>query len=122
MVTTPSSEARQRGRPVVTMTSSISSEDYERLALELLAVEAGDFADVKDAMRKIIASAPDGADVAFLLSRALAHAGDRASKGEVHESERPRNTVAMVGYGGRACPGRGGSVLVSGRPRPSDSG
>ena len=81
---------------MVTMTSSISSEDYERLALEMLAVEAGDFADVKDAMRKIIASAPDGADVAFLLSRALAHAGDRASKGEVHESERPRNTVAMV--------------------------
>jgi len=77
---------------VVTMTSSISSEDYERLALEMLAVEAGDFADVKDAMRKIIASAPDGADVAFLLSRALAHAGDRASKGERSMSPNDQGT------------------------------
>ena len=51
--------------------------DYERLALDMLAVEAGNAAEVKDAMRKIIASAPEGADVAFLLSRALAHAGDR---------------------------------------------
>jgi len=33
-------------------------------------------------MRKIIASAPEGADIAFLLSRALAHAGDRALTGE----------------------------------------
>jgi Protein of unknown function (DUF2510) len=46
----------------------------------MLAVQTGDFAEVKDAMRKIIASAPEGADVAFLLSRALAHAGDRALK------------------------------------------
>ena len=58
--------------------ADLSPEGYERLALEMLDVEAGDVADVKDAMRKIIASAPDGADVAFLLSRALAHAGDRA--------------------------------------------
>ena len=56
----------------------VSSAEYERLALEMLAVEAGDVVDVKDAMRKIIASAPEGADIAFLLSRALAHAGDRA--------------------------------------------
>jgi hypothetical protein len=60
--------------------ADLPSEEYERLALEMLAVEAGDVADVKDAMRKIIASAPEGADIAFLLSRALAHAGDRALK------------------------------------------
>jgi len=46
----------------------------------MLAVQTGDFAEVKDAMRTIIESAPEGADVAFLLSRALAHAGDRALK------------------------------------------
>lgn len=57
--------------------ADMSPEDYERLALDMLSVEAGDVAEVKNAMRKIIASAPDGADVAFLLSRALAHAGDR---------------------------------------------
>ncbi len=59
-----------------------SPAEYERWALEMLAVEAGDVADVKDAMRKIIASAPEGADVAFLLSRALARAGDRALAAE----------------------------------------
>jgi Protein of unknown function (DUF2510) len=58
--------------------ADLSREGYERLALEMLAVEAGDVIEVKDAMRKIIASAPEGADIAFLLSRALAHAGDRA--------------------------------------------
>ena len=63
--------------------ADVSPAEYERLALEMLAVEAGEVADVKDAMRKIIASAPEGADVAFLLSRALAHAGDRALTGEV---------------------------------------
>ena len=57
--------------------ADLPSEVYERLALEMLAVATGDFVDVKDAMRKIIESAPEGADVAFLLSRALAHAGDR---------------------------------------------
>jgi len=57
--------------------ADVASEEYERLALEMLAVEAGDFAEVKDAMRKIITSAPDEVDVAFLLSRALAHAGDQ---------------------------------------------
>ena len=57
--------------------ADLSSEGYERLALEMLDVQAGDVADVKYAMRKIISSAPDGADIAFLLSRALAHAGDR---------------------------------------------
>ena len=62
--------------------ADVSSEEYERLALEMLSVEAGDVVDVKDAMRKIIASAPEGADIAFLLSRALAHAGDRARTSE----------------------------------------
>ena len=62
----------------------LSPEHYEHLALEMLAVEAGDVVDVKDAMRKIIASAPRGADIAFLLSRALAHAGDRALTSEAH--------------------------------------
>ena len=62
--------------------ADLSPEGYERLALEMLAVEAGDVVEVKDAMRKIIASAPEGADIAFLLSRALAHAGDRALTSE----------------------------------------
>ncbi|MEP7018819.1 MAG: DUF2510 domain-containing protein [Actinomycetota bacterium] len=62
--------------------AKVSSDEYDRLALEMLAVEAGDVVDVKDAMRKIIASAPEGADIAFLLSRALAHAGDRARASE----------------------------------------
>lgn len=62
--------------------ADLPSEEYERLALEMLAVQTGDFADVKEAMRRIIASAPEGADTAFLLSRALAYAGDRALKGD----------------------------------------
>ena len=62
--------------------ADLPSEEYERLALEMLAVETGDFSEVKEAMRKIIASAPEGADTALLLSRALAHAGDRALKGD----------------------------------------
>jgi Protein of unknown function (DUF2510) len=60
--------------------ADLPSEVYERLALEMLAVQSGDVVEVRDAMRKIIESAPEGADVAFLLSRALAHAGDRALK------------------------------------------
>jgi hypothetical protein len=60
--------------------ADLPSEVYERLALEMLAVQTGDVAEVKDAMRKIIESAPEGAGVAFLLSRALAHAGERALK------------------------------------------
>ena len=43
--------------------ADVSSEEYERLALEMLAVEAGDVVDVKAAMRKIIVSAPEGADI-----------------------------------------------------------
>jgi hypothetical protein len=58
--------------------ADLPPEVYERLALEMLAVQSGDFVEVKGAMRTIIESAPEGADVAFLLSRALAHAGDRA--------------------------------------------
>ena len=71
-----------------------SPSEYERLALEMLAVETGDVADVKDAMRKIIASAPEGADVAFLLSRALARAGDRALAAEA-----PRPLSGNLGVG-----------------------
>jgi len=68
---------REEGR--VVSGADVSSDEYERLALAMLAVEAGDIVDVREAMGKIIASAPDGADVALLLSRALAHAGDRRS-------------------------------------------
>ena len=49
----------------------VSFEEHERLALAMLAVEAGNLAEVRDAMRKIVASAPGGTDVALLLSRAL---------------------------------------------------
>ena len=49
--------------------ADLSPEGYERLALEMLASKAGGVSEVKDAMRKI-ASAPEGADIAFLLSRA----------------------------------------------------
>lgn len=62
---------------------AVSVDQHERLALALLAVEAGDVADVEDSMRKIIASAPAATDVALLLSLALAHAGDRALTGEM---------------------------------------
>jgi hypothetical protein len=58
--------------------ADVASEEYERLALKMLAVEAGDFAEVKRAMRAIIESAPDETDVAFLLSRALARTADQA--------------------------------------------
>jgi hypothetical protein len=61
----------------------VSVGEHDRLALALLAVEAGDAADVEDAMRRIIASAPAATDVALLLSLALAHAGDRALTCEV---------------------------------------
>jgi hypothetical protein len=77
----------------------VASEGYERLALEMLAVEGGDFAEVKEAMRKIIASVPDEADVAFLLSRALAHAGDQALRSEA--------SVLLSWKSGSAQPGKG---------------
>jgi hypothetical protein len=62
--------------------ADVSLAEHERLAVEMLAVEAGDVADVKDAMRKIIASAPDGANVAFLLSLAMSHSRKRTRSGE----------------------------------------
>jgi len=62
--------------------ADVSFDEHERLALAMLAVEAGDVADVEEAMRKIIASAPDATDVALLLTLAIAHAGDRALRGE----------------------------------------
>ena len=58
--------------------AEVASDEYERLAVEILAVEAGNFAEVREAMRKILMSAPDGTNVAFLLSRAIAHASDQA--------------------------------------------
>ena len=61
----------------------VSLDEHERLALALLAVEGSDVADVEDAMRKIIASAPAATDVALLLWLALAEAGDRALTAEV---------------------------------------
>jgi hypothetical protein len=62
--------------------ADLPHEVYERLAFEMLAVQSGDFVEMKGAMRTIIESAPEGANVAFLLSRALAHAGDRALKSD----------------------------------------
>jgi hypothetical protein len=59
----------ERTRPVL--------EKHERLALELLAAAAGDAADVRAAMSKTIAAAPEGADVALLLSVAMAHTVQR---------------------------------------------
>lgn len=90
----------------------LSFDEHERLALALLAVEAGDFADVKEAMRGIIASAPDGADVALMLSLALAHAGDRALSGQV-SVPLSRNSRSPQGRE------RSGSLTASSRSMPS---
>jgi hypothetical protein len=57
--------------------TQVSFDEHEGLALAMLDVEASEVADVEDAMRRIIASAPDGTDVALLLILAIAHAGDR---------------------------------------------
>jgi thioredoxin-like negative regulator of GroEL len=62
--------------------ADMASLEYERLVREMLAVEPGDFDEVKDAMRQITASAPDTADLAFLLSRAFAQAADQALQSE----------------------------------------
>jgi hypothetical protein len=48
--------------------ADLSLEEHQRLALEMLTIQTGDVAEVKQAMRKIIASAPEGADVALMLS------------------------------------------------------
>ena len=64
--------------------ADMSSVEYERLAREMLAVESGNFDEVKDAMRQIIASAPDEVDVALLLSRAFAQAADQALQSEAN--------------------------------------
>jgi hypothetical protein len=57
--------------------AAVSFDEHERLAGAMLAVEAGDVADVKDAMVKIISSAPDATDVALVLLLAISHATDR---------------------------------------------
>jgi hypothetical protein len=56
----------------------VSFEEHERLALSMLDVEVGQVADVRDAMRAIITSAPDATDVALVLLMAISHAEDRA--------------------------------------------
>jgi hypothetical protein len=58
--------------------ADVSYDEHERLALEMLAVEAGDAVEVERAMRKIIDSAGQWTDVALVLVLAMAHAGDRA--------------------------------------------
>jgi hypothetical protein len=63
--------------------ADVSFDKADRLALAMVAVEATDVAEVKDAMRKIIALATDATDVALWLSLAVAHAGDRALRGKV---------------------------------------
>jgi hypothetical protein len=79
--------------------ADLPPEVYERLALEMLAVQSGDFVEVKEAMRTIIKAAPEGADVAFLLSRALAHEGDRALKPDVPSHLSWEATNAQLGQG-----------------------
>ena len=79
--------------------ADLPPEVYERLALEMLAVQSGDFVEVKGAMRTIIESAPEGVDVAFLLSRALAHAGDRALKRDAPSHLSWETTNAQLGQG-----------------------
>lgn len=90
----------------------LSFAEHDRLALALLAVEAGDLADVKEAMREIIASAPEGADVALMLSLALAHAGDRALSGQASV---PLSRNGRSPQGGE----RHGSLFAGNRPMPS---
>jgi hypothetical protein len=50
---------------------------HDQLALALLATEGGAPAQVTQAMRKMIASAPQGTDVALVLSLAMERAGDQ---------------------------------------------
>jgi hypothetical protein len=57
--------------------ADLSFDEHQYLALEMLAVQTGDAAGVKEAMRKIIDSAPQGTDVALILSLAMSRAGDR---------------------------------------------
>jgi len=87
------------GEGVFVTGADLPPEVYERLALEMLAVQSGDFVEVKGAMRTIIESAPEGVDVAFLLSRALAHAGDRALKRDAPSHLSWETTNAQLGQG-----------------------
>jgi hypothetical protein len=97
MTMTASMISRTIHRGVGASSADVSVDKHERLALALLAVEVGDVADVEDAMRKIIASAPAATDVAMLLCLALAHAGDRALTADV----RTRSSVGRQGAFGR---------------------
>jgi deoxyinosine 3'endonuclease (endonuclease V) len=76
MTTLMMSRTIQRGS--VVRGADVSFDEHERLAFAMLAVEADDVADVEDAMRKIITSAPVATDVALVLLLAISHAEDRA--------------------------------------------
>ena len=62
--------------------ADVSFDEHERLAFAMLAVDAGDIADVKEAMMKIITSAPPATDVALVLLLAISHARERALRAE----------------------------------------
>lgn len=59
---------------------AISFDEHERLALAMLAIESSEAAEVLDAWRKIIASAPESTDIALVLLLAIAHAEDPVSQ------------------------------------------
>jgi hypothetical protein len=91
------------------MTDSISSRNsqvaptcpsrHAGRALQMLAVQTGDVVDVWEAMRKIIASAPDGADAALLLSLAMSHTRDRPGAGEAVSSASRKQATLDRGLG-----------------------
>lgn len=57
---------------------AVSFDEHERLALAMLAIESTEAAEVLDAWRKIIVSAPESTDIALVLLLAIAHAGDQS--------------------------------------------
>lgn len=63
---------------------------HERLTLGVLAIDGGDRAEVMQAMRGIMASAPVGKDVALVLSLSRAQAGDQALRAERLKTVNPR--------------------------------
>ena len=96
--------------------ADVACAEYERLALQMLEIQSGNFAEVKDAMRKIIASAPEGVDVAFVLSRALAHAADRACEGEVPSIRDSGSEGTQLAKGPDPAPKMTQMVLICGKP------
>jgi hypothetical protein len=63
---------------------------HERLTLGVLAIDGGDRAEVMQAMRGIMASAPVGKEVALVLSLSRAQAGDQALRAERLKTVNPR--------------------------------